>query len=432
ETLILYHDDITKLYVGLGKEDEVDAEVLRNVSSTAFQRLKRLKKTNFSLFFPEVKNIEPKDVFIALCEGILLSDYNFDKYKSEKKENVVESIEIITDHDFTNEIKTVSVICNAVNYARDLVNENANEITPERLAKEAKVLSVDYNLNLEVLNEDKIKEKGLNMITAVGQGASTPPRLIVMEYIGDGKNSQKTAIVGKGVTFDSGGINLKPSNSIETMRQDMSGAAAVLGIMKAIAELKLKCNVIGVIGAVANAIGPDAFMPGDIVKSYNGKTVQVKNTDAEGRLVLADSLAYTVKNYKPSQIVDFATLTGAIKVCFGDFIAGIFSNNDELSTELFNAGERTYERLWRMPLYKEFCEAMEGETADLNNLSNLSRGDAGSITAAAFLQEFVDKTPWAHIDIAGTAFNERKVRGYIPKNATGYGVRLILDWLMSK
>jgi len=328
ETLILYHDDITKLYVGLGKEDEVDAEVLRNVSSTAFQRLKRLKKIKFSLFFLEVKNVEPKDVFIALCEGILLSDYNFDKYKSEKKENVVESIEIITDHDFTSEIKPVSVICNAVNYSRDLVNENANEITPERLAKEAKVLSVDYNLNLEVLNEDKIKEKGLNMITAVGQGASTPPRLIVMEYIGDGKNSQKTAIVGKGVTFDSGGINLKPSNSIETMRQDMSGAAAVLGIMKAIAELNLKCNVIGVIGAVANAIGPDAFMPGDIVKSYNGKTVQVKNTDAEGRLVLADSLAYTVKNYKPSQIVDFATLTGAIKVCFGDFIAGIFSNND--------------------------------------------------------------------------------------------------------
>ena len=314
------------------------------------------------------------------------------------------------------------------NYARDLVNELAHVMTPQGLAKEALKLKDHPSMKVTILDEKAIKKNKMGLLQAVGQGAPYPPRLIILEYTGQKSSKTKRAIVGKGVTFDSGGLNLKPSGSIETMRQDMGGAAAVMGTMKAVSELGLKTNLIGVIPAAYNAIDGTSYIPGDIYQSYSGKTVQILNTDAEGRLILADALSYVIKKYKPKEVLNLATLTGAIVVIFGSVVAGLFSNNDQLAEDLYQAGEHAHERLWRLPLYKEYSDALKGDLADLNNLSNMGRG-GGSITAAAFLQEFVEKTPWAHLDIAGTAFNDKAASGYTPKFGTGFGVRLLVNWL---
>jgi leucyl aminopeptidase len=253
-----------------------------------------------------------------------------------------------------------------------------------------------------------------------------------MEYIGNPRSKIKTAIVGKGITFDSGGQNLKPTGHIETMRLDMAGAATVLGVMKALTTSKAPFNVIGVIGAAHNAIGSKAYFPGDIYTSYTGKTVEILSTDAEGRLVLADAVAYCEKNYKPTEIIDFATLTGGILYALGELTAGLFSNDDSLAGQLFESGEVTGERLWRFPLYKEYCDSLKSDIADLRNLSKFKKGYASSITGAAFIKEFITSTPWAHIDIAGTAFNEGACRGEIPQFGTGFGVRLVAHYLSSR
>ncbi|MDO5577590.1 MAG: M17 family metallopeptidase, partial [Fibrobacter sp.] len=264
----------------------------------------------------------------------------------------------------------------------------------------------------------------------VGAGSSTPPRLIIMEYTGNKNDSFKTALIGKGITFDSGGQNLKPTGHIETMRSDMAGASIVLGVINALVELKAPVNVTGVIAAAHNAIGANAFFPGDIYKSYSGKTIEICSTDAEGRLVLADAISYCINNFKPDKIIDFATLTGAVVTALGEIVAGLFSNNDTLAAKLFDAGEICGERLWRLPMYKMYCDSIKSDIADLRNLSKFKKGTASSITAAAFLKEFVGDIPWAHIDIAGTAFNEGAACGEIPQFATGFGVRLFLEYVL--
>jgi leucyl aminopeptidase len=267
---------------------------------------------------------------------------------------------------------------------------------------------------------------GLNLLLAVGRGSSYSSRLIILEYDNNKSSGEHIVLIGKGITFDTGGLNLKLSTHILDMKCDMAGAATVLGMLKTASELKIKKNIAAIIPTCENMIGPNAYKPGDIIKSYSGKTVEVIDTDAEGRLVLADAITYAVKHLKPTYILDFATLTGSIIRTFGGFVTGLFSNNDLLAEKIFHAGEMTYERVWRLPVYDEYKELMKGEFSDLKNISKEEY--AGAITGAAFLEEFVEKIPWAHFDIGGSAFFDKQ-KFYIPKGGTGIGIRLFVELL---
>ena len=284
-------------------------------------------------------------------------------------------------------------------------------------------------LKIKILNEKQIQKEKLNLIYNVGKGSSNPPRLIIVEYNGNPKSKEKIALVGKGLTYDSGGLNLKPTGYIETMKLDMGGAATVLGAFKTAVELKIKKNIVLVIGTAENAIDANSYKPGDVIKSYDGKTVEIKNTDAEGRLVLADSLAYLQKNYKPTHIIDLATLTGACLVALGPSLIAILGNDDKMKEEIFNSSQKTNDKGWHLPIYDEHREMNKSQIADIKNLGGKY---AGTITAAAFLESFINKeVKWTHLDIAGAAFSESsKIEKYIPSyGGTGIGVRLLIDYL---
>lgn len=432
EITVQYEKQLTTIYCGLGNKISCLPAVVRTAAAKGVHKALELKRKSVSLVLPG----DEEDASChkgAAIEGALLGSYKFLKYKSQKSA-VLDSMEFVGRNQTTNGLQTLRSIetnCSAVLYARDCVNENASVITPQWFAQEALRISKSTGMRVTILDEKELASKGLHLIAAVGQGSATPPRLICLDYRGDRSSKTLTALVGKGITFDSGGQNLKPTGHIETMRMDMAGAAAVLGAMKAVAALKLKVNVIGCIAAAHNAIGENAYFPGDIYPSFAGKTVEICSTDAEGRLVLADAIAYCIKRYKPSRIIDCATLTGGILTALADLVAGLFSNNDALADALFASGEKTGERLWRFPLYQEFRDSMKSDLADLRNTSKFKKGYASSITGAAFIQEFVGDTPWAHLNIAGTAFNEGGARGEIPQYATGFGVRLLVDFLRS-
>ncbi len=428
EVSVRYEEEKALIYCGLGKKEEVSCAKLRAAGARGIQKALELKRTEVSLILPQEQWCS-KDMALAAVEGVILGAYRFSRYKTEKPAEI-ETLEVVSTSVELSEIKDADIIANCVNYARDLVNENASVITPEALASEATKMGEEFGLKVTVLDEKAMSRQGLDLINAVGQGSLFPPRLIVVEYQGDPKKKEKTAIIGKGITFDSGGQNLKPSGSIETMREDMAGAAAVLGAIRCIGALKPKINVVGVIAAAHNAIGANSFFPGDVYRSYSGKTVEICNTDAEGRLVLADAVSFCLKKYSPSQIIDLATLTGGVQIAFADIVAGLFSNDDLLAEKLFRTGEECGERLWRMPLYEEYSQSLKSDIADLRNLSKFKRGHASSIIGAAFIQEFVGNCPWAHIDIAGTAFNEGAPKGEIPQFATGFGVRLLVRYLL--
>jgi leucyl aminopeptidase len=428
EISVRYQNEQTLIYCGLGEKQLVTSTILRTTAALAIRKVIDLKRDQVSVLLDE-ELITTPDAQKAVMEGIWLGSYKFDLYKSEKSHRVT-TVEITGTVSNTN-LHHAEVLCNSINYARDLINENASTVTPERFAAEAKKLA-KVGCKITILDEIEMKKQGLGLIYAVGQGSPTPPRLIFIEYSGNARSKEKTAIVGKGVTFDSGGQNLKPTGHIETMRSDMAGAAAVLGLMNALSTLKPSINVIGVIGAAHNAIGENTFFPGDVYKSYAGKTVEIHSTDAEGRLVLADAVAYCQKNFKPTSIIDLATLTGGVLSALGELVAGLFSNDDDLANRLFDAGEKTNERLWRFPLYKGYSDALKGDLADLRNLSKFKKGYASSITGAAFIKEFIQDIPWAHLDIAGTAFNEGSSRGEIPQFGTGFGIRLLMEFLLNK
>lgn len=426
---VRYEKNATLLYCGLGEKALCTNTEYRVAALKGIQKAMELKRDKVSIIIPE-KNTTP-DVSRSIIEGTLLGGYKFSVYKSEQPFRI-SSAEIINCSLDNIDFKNTIALCESVLYARDLVNDNASVVNPQFLASEAMKLASQNGFIVTTLDEKELRKKGLNLIAAVGQASSTPPRLIFIEYTGDIKSKEKTAIVGKGITFDSGGQNHKPTGSIETMRSDMAGAAAVFGVMKSLAVIKPKINVVGVIPAAHNALGGNAYFPGDIYKAYSGKTVEIWSTDAEGRLVLADAIAYCQEKYNPSTVIDLATLTGGVLYALSDFVAGLFSNNDTLASALFTSGEITGERVWRLPLYKEYCDSIKGELGDIRNVSKLKKGHASSITGAAFIKEFVNDTvAWAHIDIAGTAFNEGSARGDVPANATGYGVRLLMNYLMN-
>ena len=364
------------------------------------------------------------DNFIGhFLHGLKLKSYEFNKYKT-KKENRLISINIFGNKNKTsvqNQLK-FKAIEEGTFYARDLVSEPGNILHPDEYAKRLNSLRKD-GLKVNIYDEKKLKKLGMNALLGVGMGSIRGSYLVTMEWNGVKNNTKPLAFVGKGVTFDTGGYSLKPARFMEDMTYDMAGSAAVVGLMKNLALRKAKINAVGVVGLVENMVSGGAQRPGDIVKSYSGKTIEVLNTDAEGRLVLADALTFTERKFKPKFIVDLATLTGAIIVSLGSEYAGLFSNDDNLSKKILKAGEKVEEKLWRMPLHKNYDKLMNSKNADMQNINYV--GGAGSTTAAQFLQRFIlNKTPWAHLDIAGMAFS--KYGGALnSKGATGFGVRLL-------
>jgi leucyl aminopeptidase len=421
------------LFLGLGEPETITVESLRRAFSSAAKWAIRYKLKTVNAIVPQISSFSGDEVLRGVSEGIFLSNYAFEQLKKESiKENSFVPLENIT---FITPLKNALpflqktyMICQAVNYARDLVNGNADDVTPQYLAsKVLEMAKTSPKIKTQIYDKKRLEKEKFGLILAVSRGSVCEPKLIIAEYRGNPKSKDITAIVGKGVTFDTGGLNLKGTGFMESMKCDMGGAAVALGVLFAASKMNLKLNIAIVVPATENAIGPASYKPGDVYTSYSGKTVEIGNTDAEGRLILADALAYTVKNLKPSRIIDVATLTGAIEIALGNELTGLFSNNDALSDSLVRAGSVTFERVWRMPLFEEYRDQLRSDVADIRNHGGRP---GGSVTAAVFLKEFVQNTPWAHLDIAGTAYLN-DARRYHPKLGTGIGVRLLIEFLES-
>ena len=435
------------LLVGLGKEEKFQPNHLRLATAAAVQSLLASGITD-----PAATFLDPKEKLLAiqyqaqlLAEGALLGAYNFDAYQTEKKDRpaAMTSMTLLSKDlppiPIRNGMQWGQTLAGGSNYARTLGNHPPNVATPEFLAREAQEMAKRYSsLRCQVLERAEIEKLGMGAFLSVNRGSadSQPLKLIHLEYRGQSPRGRGSAsgtrrsrrprigLIGKGITFDSGGINLKPSKSIEEMKYDMCGAAAVLGAVRALAEASLPIDVVALIPTTENMPSGKASHPSDIVKSMSGKTVEILNTDAEGRLILCDTLTY-IQRQNVDAIIDFATLTGAVVVALGEEASGLLSNNDPLVAQLEAAGDLSGERLWRLPLWPEYHEQLKSKTADMKNIGN---GNAGAITAACFLEKFVENKPWAHVDIAGTAwFTEKKPGRSV--GATGVGVRLALEFL---
>jgi leucyl aminopeptidase len=413
------------LAVGLGKREDADTERLRVAAALAAQEAGRLEAVVLAWEVPDSGDAAAAE---ALVTGTILGSYRFDRFKSAEPEEEppprLESLILLGGEELAGAAETARVCAEAQNRARDLQSTPANFATPSFLAARAEEIAAEADdVGVEVLGPEEIAAKGMGGIVAVSQGGPVEPRLIVLRYSGGGAGSGPTlGLVGKGVTFDTGGISLKPGAGMQEMKMDMSGAAAVLEAVAAIAELRLPVDLIAVVPATENMPSGTAIKPGDVITQYNGVTVEVNNTDAEGRLILADALAYAIE-LGAERVVDLATLTGAVLIALGSTYAAVISNDDALAERVSRAGEASGELVWRLPLHPEYKEIMKGTVADLSNLG--SKREAGTITAASFLEEFVDDTPWAHVDIAGTAWDVG--RAYTGKDASGYGVRLLVE-----
>jgi leucyl aminopeptidase len=412
------------LVVGLGDREDVDPERLRVAAALAAKEAGRLQARSLTWMAPV--SGQPAATAEALVEGTILGAYRFDRFlgEPEKDSPTLESLTllaVLADDDLALAVETARVCAEAQNRARDLQNTPSNVATPTFLAARAEeIAAAAEKVKVDVLGPEQIAAKGMGGLAAVSQGSVEEPRLIVLRY--RGAEGPTLGLVGKGVTFDTGGISIKPGAGMQEMKMDMSGAAAVLEAVAAIAELGLPVDLIAVIPSTENMPSGTAVKPGDVITQYNGKTVEVNNTDAEGRLILADALSYAVE-LGAERVVDLATLTGAVVIALGSTYAAVISNDDGLADEVIGAGERSGELVWRLPLHPEYKELMKGTVADLSNLA--SKRKAGTITAGSFLEEFVGETPWAHIDIAGTAWDVG--REYTGTDASGYGVRLLVE-----
>ncbi|MCA9509826.1 MAG: leucyl aminopeptidase, partial [Myxococcales bacterium] len=371
----------------------------------------------------------------ALAEGVLLGCYRFDHYKEKRDDAPPAAVTLVidgaTDAAAARRGADAGVaIATAQNLARDLSNEPPNELTPARLATAARATAREVGLRCRVLEPAQMKKLGMGAILAVGQGSANPPRMIVLEHVPKRRASRAPTlcIVGKGITFDTGGISIKPSAAMHEMKHDMSGAAAVVGALRAAAVLELPLHVVGVIGAAENMPSGTAYRPGDVVRAMSGKTIEILNTDAEGRVVLADALHYAISEFEPDAVVDLATLTGACVVALGPWATGVFTRDDALAREIVDAGAACGETMWRMPLFPEHARAMKSSVADLKNAGSR---DAGASTAAGFLQAFAGDRSWAHLDIAGTAWGDKSAGWDVP-GASGVGVRTLVAWMESR
>ena len=416
------------ILIGLGKKDdfsELDAE---EVGAGIYSYLKNHKISEAAVIINEAENlkISTAEMAVNMAFGVKLKAYRFDKYLTKKRDDFIPktiSFRLETHADAKDRFARLDPIYQGIVFARNLVSEPANKLTTIKYAEIVKTELSSIGIKVDILGEDEMRKMGMNALLAVGQGSRTESQLVVMQWQGGNKTDKPCAFVGKGVVFDTGGISLKPSLNMDEMKGDMGGSAAVVGVMKALALRKAPVNAIGVIGLVENMPDGNAQRPGDIVTSMSGQTIEVLNTDAEGRLVLADALWYTQETFKPQFVIDLATLTGAIIIALSDIYAGLFSNADDLSEQLFKSGEKTGEKLWRFPIHKEYDKMINSPNADMQNISN--RRGAGSITAAQFLKRFIKaEVKWAHLDIAGTAMIGRDTALAV-KGATGFGVRLL-------
>ncbi|WP_347939311.1 leucyl aminopeptidase [Rickettsia oklahomensis] len=418
------------IIAGLGDEDKLTESKIEELGGKILQHATSAKISTIGLKILNRISSFPSYTFASLIvSGALLASYRFDKYRTTLKEVekfVVESIEVFTDNN-TEAAKLFEIkklVAEAVFFARDISNEPSNIKTPQVYAERIVDILEPLGVDVDIISEREMKNLGMGALLGVGQGSQNESKLVVMEYKGSSKDAPTVALVGKGVIFDTGGISLKPSSNMHLMRYDMGGSAAVVGSMIAVAGQKLPVNIVSVVGLVENMPSGNAQRPGDVVTTMSGQTAEVLNTDAEGRLVLADAVWYAQEKFKPKCVIDIATLTGAITVALGSTYAGCFSNNDELASKLIKAGEEVNEKLWRMPLHDEYDEMISSDIADMANIGNVPSA-AGSCIAAHFIKRFIkDGVEWAHLDIAGVA-NSNKASSLGPKGAVGYGVRLL-------
>jgi leucyl aminopeptidase len=421
--------DVTRiLLIGVGKPAAAERSAWQNRGGVILALLNAAGEQSAAIVVDVLKGQDAVRAAADLAYGMRLRSYRFDKYRTKEKPEQKPSLKEVTilvgnPKSAERQFEPLDKIAEAVFFTRDLVSEPANVIYPETLAEEARKLA-SLGVEVEILDEKQMKKLGMNALLGVAQGSARPARLIVMQWKGNpsARNKAPIAFLGKGVTFDTGGISIKAAAGMEDMKWDMGGAGVVIGLMKALAGRKAKVNTVGLCGCVENMPSGTAQRPGDIVKSMSGQTVEVLNTDAEGRLVLCDALWYCQDRFKPQFMVDLATLTGAIIIALGHEHAGLYSNNEQLADRLIVAGQAVGEKLWRMPLAEAYDKMMDSDAADVKNISG--GRDAGSITAAQFLQRFVNNLPWAHLDIAGTTWS-KKDTPTVPKGATAFGVRLL-------
>jgi len=417
--------------VGLGKPADITELGLEGAGGSVVGRLLRSGETTVSFAADAIKGCKMSAAVIAarLANGAVLASYSFDAYRTTLKPEqkpTLKTVNVMVANQATarKAYRPLAKVGEGVFFTRDLVTEPANVIYPKTLSREARKLT-KLGVKVEVLGRARMEQLGMGALLGVAQGSEREPQLVVMRYDGGKRGQAPLAFVGKGVTFDSGGISIKPAQGMEDMKWDMGGSAVVLGLMKALAGRKAKCNVVGVVGLVENMPSGTAQRPGDVVTSMSGQTIEVINTDAEGRLVLADALWYTQKRFKPKLMIDLATLTGAMIIALGQEQAGVFASDDKLAERLSASGKNVGELVWRLPMSAEYDKLINSDIADMKNVGG--RG-AGSITAAQFLQRFTNGVPWAHLDIAGVTWSN-KAKPTVPKGGTGFGVRLLDDFV---
>ncbi len=432
ETVLLRTSEGPLLLVGLGRRSEVTTERLRQGMGSAAKAVRDAAFSHLYAAIPPIQNVSPPDVAQAMTEGVCLGLYRFQKYKTDRPvTHEVKSVALVAPHG-TDAAQMAALhagavrgqqIAEGVNAVRDLCNAPSNIVTPTRLSEEARAIAAEGNLSVSVLEREEMV--GMGALLGVSRGTLEPPKFIVLEYHGAPRSLRPVVLVGKSVTFDSGGISLKPAEDMDRMKYDMTGGAIVLQTIRVAARMHLPLNIVGLLPATDNMPSGSALHPGDVVTTHSGKTVEVVNTDAEGRLCLADALSYAAR-YNPAVLIDLATLTGAASVALGAHAMALFGNDPALIEQLCAAGEESGERVWQLPLWEDYFGQIQSEIADLKNAGG--RG-GGAITAALFLKQFVGTTPWAHLDIAGVSWNSEAPRAYIPKGATGVGLRLLIAWL---
>jgi len=415
--------------LGLGKEKDFSLNKLMSAVGNLSKKLRDSDIKTFSLYLDSFKNKNyDSDVYLEkISQAIILSLYQFNKFKTKDLDKIksIKKVTIIVDNKNSNKIVDEAVIYSkAVNKTRDLINTPPNIATPEYVANYAAKVAKENNLKCTILDEKEMEKLGMGCLIAVAQGSANKPRLFILEYKGNG-NDKPIVLVGKGVTFDTGGINVKPSSYMTTMKDDKAGACGVINILEACNELKLKLNVIGIGALAENMVGSSSYRPDDVLKSHSGLTVEVVNTDAEGRLVLADALSYSLK-YKPKAIIDIATLTGASIIALGYFASPVVGNDQALIDKIKTASDKSLEKIWQFPLWEEYDDLIKSDIADIKHLNEGI--DAGVMVGGIFLKKFINDTPWAHIDIGSTVWAKQE-KGYTVKGATGFSVLLLLNLL---
>ena len=441
EVELIYSNDKRIILAGLGKKDELTLEKVRKACARGVKKANEYKIKKVAVEIVQDESLKRTIDIIAKVqtEACLMALYAFDKYLTTNKEKKIK-IDEIAFFSSTNNLKNFakqiddgirrgSIIGKAVLCARDFGNEPSNVLFPEELANRIKKLGKERGYSVRAFGMNELKKMGMGGIIGIGKGSKNDPYLIEIKYNGGKKGDAPVCVVGKGVTFDSGGISIKPAAGMEAMKMDMCGSAAVIGIFEAVTQLKLKVNLVGLIPSVENMPGGNAIKPGDIIKTYSGKTVEVGNTDAEGRVILADAISYATE-FKPKCIIDLATLTGATVVALGHFVTTAMSNNAELTKDILDAGQATFERVWELPTWDEYDKLIDTDQADMSNMGTPAR-TAGTIVGGMFLKRFVNGYPWIHLDIAGTAMSN-SASEYTPKYATGVGVRLVTHYLRKK